>query len=778
VKIPALTCIAFLSLGLSILLPRAEAQTATVTVLDQFGVLNSGLDPQGPLILGSDGNFYGTTTYGSTVYGVGDNFGYGTVFKMTPAGVVTTLHSFIDTDGYAPTAGVIQGSDGNLYGTAAAGGLPGNGTIFKVTTAGVFTRLYSFSALNGSHENGDGAKPAGLIQGTDGNFYGTASAGGVSGDGTVFKITPGGVLTRIHSFSGTDGSAPTPGMIQGKDGNFYGTTLTGGLHGDGTLFKLTPGGLFTTLYSFTGGTGKSPEAGVVQGSDGNFYGTTSAGGTNNTGTVFQYSAAGVFTSLYSFTALYEGSNEEENNDDGAAPSTGLVESESVPGTFFGTAPHGGLGSGTVFEITSAGAFSHVYTFNYVNAPSGLVEGSDGNFYGTTAAALSSPSVGTAFKVTPSGEFTSLHSFGFSSADGLDVMAPLVQGSDGTFYGTSYGGGAYGYGTVFAVTSDGMLTTLYSFTGGSDGESPEYGLVEASDGNFYGTTEFAGAAGSSGYGTIFRITPAGELTTLYSFSPLTNRENVTGAEPSYLTLGSDGNLYGVARLGGANGNGTVFKITTSGTFTRLYTFSALNSSSENGDGSLPTGLVQATDGNFYGTAVLGGPKDHGTVFKITPGGVLTRLYGFTGTDGSLPQPGLIQGSDGLLYGTTDSGGTDGYGSVFKVTLTGKLTTLYSFDNMSNGSRPPAGLVEGSNGNFYGTTTSGTSYGDGTLFEITSSGTYSLLHTFTGTAGLGGTNDGAAPYSGLIQGSNGNFYGTTASGGDTGGTVFELTLTNGD
>ena len=346
-------------------------------------------------------------------------------------------------------------------------------------------------------------------------------------------------------------------------------------------------------------------------------------------------------------------------------------------------------------------------------------------------------------------YTVLHAF--AESDGQDPLAGLVQGSDGNFYGTTKQGGAGDSGTVFKITPSGTLTTLHSFAG-SDGQNPVAGLVQGTDGNFYGTTNYGGARGA---GTVFKITPAGALTTLYPFA---------GSDGSYpyagLVQGTDGNFYGTTNQGGARGAGTVFKITPSGTLTTLYPFAG-------SDGSYPQNtLVQGSDGNFYGTTKQGGASGYGTVFKITPSGTLTTLHSFAGSDGQDPYAALVQGSDGNFYGTTNQGGTGDYGTVFKITPAGTLTTLYSFSG-SDGEWPSATLVQGTDGNFYGTTGQGGASGYGTVFKITPSGTLTTLHSFAG-------NDGQDPYAALVQGSDGNFYGTTAYGGPLGGgVVFRLT-----
>jgi uncharacterized repeat protein (TIGR03803 family) len=377
---------------------------------------------------------------------------------------------------------------------------------------------------------------------------------------------------------------------------------------------------------------------------------------------------------------------------------------------------------------------------------------------------------------PAQVLTTLHSFAGPPNDGATPQAGLLRASDGNFYGTTEDGGASGNcnggcGTVFKITSNGTLTILYSFNS-SDGAQPLAGLVQASDGNFYGTTSEGGV---SGYGVVFKITSSGVLTTLYSFCSQSNCTD--GANPyAGLIQASDGNLYGTTYEGGASncgygyGCGTVFKITPSGTLTTLYSFCGQANCA---DGMSPrAGLMQASDGNFYGTTSEGeenGYGTYGTVFEITPNGSLTTLYRFCSElycdDGANRFAGLIQATDGSFYGTTSRGGADSTGTVFQ--FAGGLYTLHIFEGR-DGEDPVAGLVQARDGNFYGTTSVGGANGAGTVFKITPNGTLTTLHRFSGS-------DGARPDAALVQASDGNFYGTTSGGGADGyGTVFRLVL----
>jgi uncharacterized repeat protein (TIGR03803 family) len=374
----------------------------------------------------------------------------------------------------------------------------------------------------------------------------------------------------------------------------------------------------------------------------------------------------------------------------------------------------------------------------------------------------------------------VYSFGASNTDGQGPQAGLVQGAGGNLYGTCSTGGVWDEGTVFNVTPAGVVSQLYSFAGPpNDSANPAAVLILGADGSFYGTTVFGGANGGGTYdGSVFKITPTGAETMVYSLGA----SATDGINPmAGLILGKDGNYYGTTESGGAHCSaegsacGTVFKMTPAGTETILYSFGATGA-----DGNTPeAGLIEGTDGNFYGTTTLGGAHGGGTVFKITPTGAETVLYSFgaTSTDAFQPRAGLILGSDGNFYGTTYAGGANKEsGTVFKITPAGVETVLYSFGATStDGSLPVAGLLQGADGNFYGTTSIGGANGggatnSGTVFKLTPAGVETVLHSF-GTS----SNDGAEPEGALIQDADGNLYGTTFFGGaHNEGTVFKITL----
>jgi uncharacterized repeat protein (TIGR03803 family) len=372
-------------------------------------------------------------------------------------------------------------------------------------------------------------------------------------------------------------------------------------------------------------------------------------------------------------------------------------------------------------------------------------------------------------------FTTL--INFSGTDGSAPFAALVQGTDGNLYGTTENGGASGQGTVFRLTPT-TLTTIYSFcaqSGCADGSQPQAALVLGSDGNFYGTTMFGGAISSfcvSGCGTVFKITPAGLLTTLYSFCVVSSCRD--GSDPvAGLVQGTDGNFYGTTPTGGTYSQGTVFKITPGGTLTTLYRFCSTPPCT---DGSAPlTALIQATNGVFYGTTSAGGLTNNGDVFAITSTGALTVIHSFDVSDGQDPASPLLQAVNGSLYGMTEDGGTSSppcdfdCGTIFELSPPKSFKNLVNFDG-PNGSDPVySGLIQGSDGNLYGTTWGGGASSEGTIFKMTLGGELTTVYSFCPPADCG---DGVG-FNSIMQSTNGILYGTTVSGGTSNdGTLFSL------
>ncbi len=336
-------------------------------------------------MLATDGNFYGATISG------GGSTGQGAIFKLSQKGVLTTLYRFCTlancADGSSPNGSLIEATDRNLYGTTMNGGTHGFGTVFKITLSGTLTTLHSFSASEGDRPG------AGLVQGTDGSLYGTTSNGGLyscgePGCGSIYKITPGGALTTLHLFcteaNCADGAVTLAPLVQANDGNLYGTTINGGAHGSGTVFEIALGGRFRVVYDFCAqaycADGSNPEGGLLQATDGNLYGTTVLGGdptcsSGTCGTIFKIAAAaGTFTTLHSF---------EDAN--GESPLAGLMQATN--GILYGTTQYGGTHlDGTIFSLdVGLGPFvTLTRDFGKVGSTIGVLGQS---FTGTTSVSL-------------------------------------------------------------------------------------------------------------------------------------------------------------------------------------------------------------------------------------------------------------------------------------------------------------------------------------------------------------------------------------------------------
>ena len=567
---------------------------------------------------------------------------------------------------------------------------------------------------------------------------GTTTGGGALGFGTIFRIDTTGAVTRLYNFSRAEQNAMF--LTQASDDLLYGTTADGGAFGYGSIFKFDPAGTLTTLHDFDGVDGDRPAGGIIQATDGNFYGTTNGRNGGSHGTIFTMAPNGVVTTLHQFSGT-----------DGSYP-TWLVEGND--GRFYGTTGEGGTsGVGTVFVIDQAGNFATLRHFsggvNGAYPTHGLGKAANGTFYGTTAQG-GAFGRGTAFSVTASGAFAVVRSFNgeVSGASGL------IEGPGGALYGASFTAGAFGYGSVFSLDTAGTLTTLHSFNS-TDGAYPENRrLFETTDGRLIGTTR---SGGPTGNGTVFSVDASGTLQTLVSFP------STSGPTHPYAGVirGSDDRLYGTTREGGLHRRGTIFAVVPNGPISTLHSFTGAD-----GDGAAPYGtLLQSSDGYFYGTSYQGGSFGAGSIFKIDAEGTLTTLHSFNADDGQAPYAGLIKATDGYLYGTTVEGGTTGNGTVFRVDTAGNLSTLHSFSG-GDGSYPYARLVQAEDGALYGTTQGGDGNTSGTIFKVDLAGAFTLLHTFAESVG-------AYPVDGLVQGSDGYLYGTTQAGGASNvGTIVKI------
>ena len=558
--------------------------------------------------------------------------------------------------------------DKNFYGTTSSGGTNNFGTVFQVTSAGDLTTLVNFTGTSGAAR---GARPlAQLLRASDGNFYGTTYAGGANNRGTVFKVTSIGVLTTIVDFTGSTtasdkarGANPAAALIEdvSSPGTFYGTTTAGGVNGLGTVFKVEAG-TASASYDFAGPNGSDPEAALVQARDGGSYGTTARGGIGSPafGTIFKFDpAAGIVAPpLYTFTG----------GSDGAAPYSELIQGRGVDVSFYGTTSAGGgpnsvggaHNAGTIFNVTSAGNVTIIHSFNPSlpspaegNAPlGGLVFGPDTrslSFYGTTYIG-GTDNLGTVYQilVNPGPKLNTLYSFPFNSSNspskGSYPESKLILATDGFYYGTTSSGGPGNSGTVFRVDTNGSATTLAAFNVPPSGVPVITSSLEVTahqnDSNFsylIQATNFPTSFGAQGLppgffldtssGVIFRTTDTfvGDYTILISAS------NAAGTGTARLMLHILPAVPVITSSGSASGTqGQPFN----------YQIQADGNPSSYGATGLPAGLaVDATTGAITGTPTTTG-KFAATISATNSGGTGTATLTITinaAPIGSTPTP---------------------------------------------------------------------------------------------------------------------------------------------
>ena len=741
----------------------AGSPASSFTLLHSFSPSAQG--PIGAPVLDGLGNVYGTAPLGGQGNG-------GAVYKVKTDGTgFVLLHSFAGgpSDGRKPTAALVLDSSAFLYGTTIQGGSNNDqGTVFKIKTDGTgYAVLHNFGGAS------DGKYPySSLILDSSGFLYGTTFGDGTPTGSVVFKLkTDGTGYTVLHTLAGgtTDGIGSYGALLSDGGGNLYGTTHSGGASDKGTVFTLkTDGTGFALLHSFAGGAsdGSFPQAAVISDGGGFLYGTTLNGGSASgpgPGTLFKLKTDGTgFELLHNFTGGPDGSN----------PFYSPLALDA--GTLYGSTFLGGAPSrGVVFKLATNGSgFVTIHTFTGPPSDgsfcySGVVPDGAGNLFGITALG-GAANLGTLFTLKNDGTgFVVLHSF--IDSDGSGPTAPLVSDAAGFLYSTSEFGGANAAGDVFKIKNDGTgFVVLHDFANSIDGQKPIAGLLLDGSGFLYGTTI---AGGSQGAGTVFKLKTDGTgYTTIHSFSG-----GASDGKTPYGTLIMDdtGFLYGTT-LDGPSGMGTVFKMKTDGTgFALLHIFQGGTS-----DGNAPyAGVVLDGSEDLYGTTLLGGTSNKGTVFKLTTSGsAISLLHSFAGgvSDGQSPRSPLIWDASGFLYGTTVNGGSAslGMGTVFKLKTDGTgFALVHAFaGGGSDGANPfYQGLAFGPGGVLSGTTFNGGSGGEGSVFQVKTDGTgFALLHSFAG-----GDSDGAFPYAAVLVDNLGNLYGTTAIGGFAkDGTVYKI------
>jgi uncharacterized repeat protein (TIGR03803 family) len=653
-----------------------------------------GSEPVG-LVLGADGNFYGTTSNGGAEGG-------GTFFRVTPGGAFTKINDLPSRPFSYFGQQLVLGGDGNFYDRT----LPQPDTVMQLTPTGLLTTIADLTAA-GAPWPYQGDLP--LVSAADGNLYGVTSSGGANGRGTAFKLTTSGTLTFIADFDVPD-SGPAE-LINGGDGNFYGLITSQHYPSQEAAFKMTPAGEVTIIHVFDPAN-LGPDH-LAVGSDGNLYGTTAA---DNARTLFRLTRDGTFTVLNTVAELfavdvhlvlapdgnfYVARSSEYNGDGTFSPgsihrismsgelttivpqSAGLYPDHLLlgpDGNLYGTLGSS-AGSGAIFRCTLSGEVTTVYAFpTPISLPSPLCEGPDGNFYGVTPGGGLHLS-GTVFRMQPNGTVAVLAEF--DGANGSNPRAGLTLGTDNNFYGTTYGGA--GPGTVFRITPAAVLTSLVTLDGHAIGR-----LVEGSDGAFYGTTE----AGSASNGTVFKVTTNGTLTTVLTLP------QEAGAPAGGVALGSDGNFFGLTQ-GTSTESPTgprsipktgpaLYRVTANGEFSIVHQF-PINTSIAQGD------LVRTPGGELY--ALLGGDGEF--LARLNSDDTVTTLFVTTHYTPYQSFQWLTAGSDGNLYLV----GGDGGGARFARAIPDGIVSTVARIDTSSYNKPSGPLVQASDGRFYGASGSG-------------------------------------------------------------------------
>ena len=713
--------------ALNCLAASGTVQAATETILHTFGYFPNGITPCGTMIFDAAGNLYGTTYQGGAA-------NMGVVFEREASGTFQVLHNFQGgADGSGPFAGVVLDTAGNLYGTTYEGGTANQGVVYKITSSGQETVLYTFTG------GADGGSPfAGLTLDAAGNLYGTAYAGGSANLGVVYKLSLAGQQTVLFNFpGGAGGGHPYSGVVSDPAGNLYGTTSTGGASG-GVVYRLSPSGQETILYSGIG----PATGGLILDSAGNLYGADSQA-------VYTITAAGQYKQI---ALLNQGIV-------GGPPTSSLARDAAgnLYGVTVGEYKPTESPSGAVFKVDTSGQLTLLLKFaGYAGgAPvspfnPGVVLDAAGNIYGDSGGFR----YGALYKITAAGAESILYRFP-PAPGGSDLYGGVIRDARGNLYGTTGSGGPGNLGVLYELSSKGETVLLSGLS--------ELGrnVTRDSEGNLYIT----GADSVTGLGRIYKVSPSGSSTLLYSFTG-----GADGIGTTAVYLDAQGNLYGTAS-GGGSPNGCVYKLTPSGVFSVLFQFNGGT------DGFDPTyELTLDPAGNIYGTTHYGG-AGAGVVYRISPTGVQTVLHTFSGSDGDSPAAGVTLDPEGNLYGTTLGGGSENGGVIYMLAKSGTFAVLYNFLQHEGGLSPLAGVAIDSEGNVYGTASSGgdmtcdpfgpvpTPSGCGVVYEL-SGGVYTVLHTFQG-----GT-DGAYPSAGPILDLAGNLYGTTTFGGIAGaGVVFK-------
>jgi len=665
----------------------------------------------------SNGKLYGTTRFGGA-----NNLG--TLFEYNPA--TNSYSVLVDFDGTNkgsdPQSSVIQASNGKLYGLTRLGGLSNVGVMFEYDlSTSTFSKKYDMIAANGQFPQSS------LLEASNGKLYGITRFGGASGAGTLFEynlsLSSYSVLT---SFSTAIGTNPQTPLIQASNGKIYGTTLAGGSGSGGVIYEYDLStSTFSVVFNYTAAvTGNQPVGGIVQASNGKIYGTTNVGGANNLGVLFEFNPTGNTYSVLSTMASTLGGN----------PQASLTQAAN--GKIYGTTRVGGANNlGTLFEFDpGTNIHTKLFDFSATNGTfplSAVTQATNGLLYGLTSAG-GTQSVGVLYDYN-----ISLNSYTkkieFNTSSGGIPNGTLLHAANDKLYGLSSAGGTSTVGVIFEYDMSLNAYTKKIDLTAVNGSQPSGGLIQAANGKLYGMTRLGGL---SSLGTIFEYDYA-----LNTYTKKINLTAVNGSQPyGSLCLASNGKMYGLTNLGGANSVGVLFEYDNlSNLYTKRVDLSAAN-------GSNPYGtLIQASNGKLYGLTRNGGANGLGVLFEyIIATNTYSKVVDFTAAGGSLPEGSLIQASNGKLYGLTSTGGANSVGALFEFDPTSNTySKLYDFSSGS-GQTPRGTLKQAANGKLYGLTQSGGANGMGVVFEFDITG-----NTYTKKLDLGVASGNSPLYTQLIE-----------------------------
>ncbi len=719
--------------GLGVLF-EYDTTTHTYTIKVNFSGTANGDTPNGGLIQASNGKLYGMT------YSGGAN-GLGVLFEYDPA--LNTFTKEVDfagtSNGQNPNGTLVQAANGKLYGMTYSGGTSNYGVLFEYTIAtSTLVKKIDFN------NNSNGSRPYGsLMLASDGYLYGMTFAGGGNTDGILFMYnTTSGTLTPKITFAGTsNGRFPYGGLVQASSGLMYGLTYMGGATDQGSLFEYnSTSNTLTKKIDFAGTTnGGYPNGNLMLASNGKLYGLTYSGGTLNFGTLFVYDpSTSVLTKKIDLAGAINGSH----------PRGTLIQ--GTGGLIFGMTNEGGANNDGIlfsYNITSNTITDKI---DFSTSPNGkipqgsLVLASNGKLYGMTNTG-GTGNDGVLFEFDPS-TYTYVKKIDFAgTSNGKYPGGSLIRASNGLLYGMTSAGGASNYGVLFEYNpATNILTKKVDFSGTASGSNPYGSLVLASNGKLYGITC---QGGTSGTGVLFEYNIA--TSTLTKKADLTGTAN--GSNPyGSLVQASNNKLYGMTYGGGINGDGVLFEYDPStGTLTKKIDFAGTT------NGSYPGGsLVLASNGNLYGMTYNGGANSDGVLFSYNyTTNTLTKKIDFAGaSNGKNPYGTLMQALNGMLYGMTNTGGSNNFGVLFQYDPTLNSLTVKNHFNGDNGRLPYyTNLIEVCAPVIMGTqpVSSTICQGETTAFSLSATGT-NLTYQWQVNNGTGFTNiSNATPYSGATS-----------------------------